>query len=177
MKQESNALKIALFFGSTTGNTEDVAEQIQARLKPHQVELLDVAEQPLSQAAVYDYLIMGIPTWDFGEVQAEWEDVWEELDQLDLTGKTAALYGLGDQIGYGEWFLDAMGLLHDKLVAQGARMVGYWPTEGYQFEASKALTEDGTQFVGLALDEDSQHELTEERLERWCHQVLAEFGG
>lgn len=31
-----------------------------------------------------------------------------------------------------------MGLLHDKLLAQGCQMVGYWPNEGYEFEALKS---------------------------------------
>ena len=38
---------------------------------------------------------------------------WDALDSIDLQGKIVALFGLGDQAGYGEWFLDAMGLLHD----------------------------------------------------------------
>ncbi|WP_207063376.1 flavodoxin FldB [Motiliproteus sp. SC1-56] len=168
-------MKIALFYGSTTGNTEDVAEQIQRTLGLERVDLYDIADEPLSHASGYEHLIMGIPTWDYGEIQSEWEDIWDELDHLELSGKTVALFGLGDQIGYGEWFLDAMGLLHDKLVERGAKLVGYWPVEGYTFEASKALTEDGTHFVGLAVDEDGQHELTEERVQRWCQQVLAEF--
>ncbi|STE83833.1 flavodoxin II [Escherichia coli] len=51
-------------------------------------------------------LILGIPTWDFGEIQEDWEAVWDQLDDLNLEGKIVALYGLGDQLGYGEWFLD-----------------------------------------------------------------------
>ena len=56
----------------------------------------------------------GIPT-DFGEIQEDWEAVWDQLDTLNLEGKIVALYGMGDQLGYGEWFLDALGMLHDKL--------------------------------------------------------------
>ncbi|WP_459782808.1 flavodoxin domain-containing protein, partial [Photobacterium sp. R1] len=83
--------------------------------------------------------------------------VWNQLDGLTLTGKTVALFGLGDQEGYTEWYLDAMGMLHDQLLPTGAQFVGYWPNQGYNFEASKALTEDKSFFVGLALDEDSQY--------------------
>ena len=36
--------------------------------------------------------------------------------------------------------LDAMGYLHAKLIQRGARLSGYWPTQGYEFEASQALT-------------------------------------
>lgn len=168
-------MKIALIYGSTTGNTEDVAEQIQQQLDGLKVDLFDVADGSLEMLAEYDRLIMGIPTWDYGEIQAEWEDVWDELDQLDLNGKRVALYGLGDQVGYGDWFVDAMGLLHDKLQARGAQMVGYWPVAGYQFVASKALTADKQQFVGLPVDEDSQPELTESRVQQWCSQIREAF--
>ncbi|MCW8887275.1 MAG: flavodoxin FldB [Motiliproteus sp.] len=170
-------MKIALFYGSTTGNTEDIAEIVQATLGSDTVDLFDVAEESLTEAAAYDFVILGIPTWDYGEIQSEWEDVWDDVDEIDFNGKAVALYGLGDQVGYGEWFLDAMGLLHDKVLARGGRMIGYWPTEGYQFEASKALTKDGKQFVGLALDEDCQNELTDQRVKQWLEQITAEFKG
>ncbi len=168
-------MKIALFYGSTTGNTEDIAEQVRALIGDEVVDLFDVAEEPLNHAEGYQAIIMGIPTWDYGEIQSEWEDVWQDLDTQDFTGRKVALFGLGDQIGYGEWFVDAMGLLHDKVRAQGGIPVGYWSVEGYDFEASKALTEDKSHFVGLALDEDGQHELTADRLARWCKQIVAEF--
>lgn len=58
------------------------------------------------------------PTRDFGEIQEDWEAVWDQLDTLNLEGKIVALYGMGDQLGYGEWFLDALGMLHDKLATR-----------------------------------------------------------
>ena len=94
---------------------------------------------------------------------------------MDLSGKTIALFGLGDQLGYGEWFQDALGMLHEQVLAQGATVVGYWPNKGYDFTASKGLTADGSKFVGLSLDEDSQYNLTDERLDTWCEQVLLEY--
>jgi flavodoxin II len=168
-------MTIALFFGSTTGNTEDIAEQICAQFSRHQVELFNVIDEPLSLVASYDKLIFGIPTWDYGELQADWENIWDEIDDIDFTDKRFACFGCGDQIGYPEWFQDAMGLLHDKLVALGGIPVGYWPTDGYTFEASKAATVDRSQFIGLAVDEDNQHELTQTRIEDWCQQLEQEF--
>ena len=94
----------------------------------------------------------------------------------DFAGKTVALYGLGDQFGYGDFFLDAMGMLHDVIVKNGASIVGHWPTEGYEFDASKAKIPGEDMFVGLALDEDQQAELTKARLDAWCAQVHREFG-
>lgn len=67
-----------------------------------------------------------------------------------------------------------MGLLHDKLLAKGCQLVGYWPNDGYEFEASKALVDEGRYFVGLALDETNQYQLTEARLDAWLPQVLEE---
>jgi flavodoxin II len=54
--------------------------------------------------------------------------------------------------------------------------VGEWPNRGYQFEASKALTEDGQFFVGLPLDDENQLDLTDNYIEKWSQQILQEFG-
>lgn len=167
---------IGLFYGSTTGNTEGVAELISEQIGFDKIHRIDIAADGLESLSEYEHLILGIPTWDFGELQEDWADLWTLLENIDLQGKTCALFGLGDQIGYGEWFLDAMGLLHERVQAKGAVMVGYWPVEGYDFEASKALTADGQQFVGLGIDEDCQHGETQERVTQWCQQVLKEFG-
>jgi flavodoxin II len=68
-----------------------------------------------------------------------------------------------------------MGLIHDKCLGLGATAIGYWPTTGYQYETSKAATADGSQFIGLAVDEDSQHELTDQRVIAWCQQLSQEI--
>lgn len=167
---------IGLFYGSTTGNTEDVAERIAAQLGSEHVCLYDVADNGLAGVDKYSYLIFGISTWDFGELQEDWDDIWSEIDDLDFSGITCALFGLGDQIGYPEWFLDAMGMLHEKLQKGGAHIVGHWPNQGYDFEASKALNADESQFVGLALDDDGQTGETDERIAVWCEQIKPELG-
>ncbi len=68
-----------------------------------------------------------------------------------------------------------MGYLHAKVVALGAIPCGYWSCEGYEFEASKALTSDNSQFVGLALDDENEFDLSEERINQWCEQLKREF--
>ncbi|MDR9828454.1 flavodoxin FldB [Vibrio sp. FNV 38] len=168
-------MKIGLFYGSTTCYTEMAAEKMRAIISDELITLHNVKETPLSQMNDYDLLILGISTWDFGEIQEDWGAIWDHIAGVSLKDKTVALFGLGDQEGYGEWFLDAMGLLHDEIKSSGANVIGYWPTQGYEFEASKALTEDGTQFVGLALDEDSQYELSDDRIATWVEQVLTEY--
>jgi flavodoxin I len=67
-----------------------------------------------------------------------------------------------------------MGMLEEKISELGGETVGYWSTEGYEFSDSKALR-DG-KFVGLALDEDNQSDLTEERIKAWVAQLKQELG-
>jgi len=173
-------MKIGLFYGSTTCYTEMAAEKIQAKLdalfSTPVVEVFNIKDHDLQQVADYDWLIFGISTWDFGELQEDWESQWQDLEQLDLSGKTLALFGLGDQVGYAEWFQDALGMLHDVAVARGANPIGYWPnTQDYDYIASKALTPDKSHFVGLALDDEGQYELSEQRIDSWCEQLLTEL--
>ncbi len=166
---------IALIYGSTTGNTSEIAIKVQKSLDQDAVELFDVQDAGLAALEYFDNIIFAIPTWDYGEVQSDWQDVWDELDETDFSNKTVAFVGLGDQFAYAEWFLDAMGMLHDKVIKRGASVIGYWPKEDYDFEASKALTDDGQYFVGLGLDEDCQPELTDDRIAKWCTQISQQF--
>lgn len=168
-------MKIGLFYGSTTCYTEMASEKIRDIIGTELIDIHNIKETPPQLMNDYDLLILGISTWDFGEIQEDWLAVWEQLDGLTLNGKVVALFGLGDQEGYGEWYLDAMGLLHDQLKPTGVQFIGYWPNQGYEFEASKALINNDTQFVGLALDEDSQYELSDERIQNWCEQILVEY--
>lgn len=168
-------MKIGLFYGSTTCYTEMVAEKIQALIGPDLVALHNLKDTPLAAMADYDILILGLSTWDFGEIQEDWEAHWPEINQVDLNGKMIALYGMGDQIGYAEWFQDALGMLHHELTKQDVKRVGFWPNSGYDFIASKAVTPDNAWFYGLALDDENQYEQTDERLEQWVEQVLSEI--
>lgn len=174
-------MKIGLFYGSTTCYTEMAAEKIQTQLNQlfdlPIVELFNIKDSGLEQVTDFDVLIFGISTWDFGELQEDWESQWQDVEQLDLNGKTLALFGLGDQEGYAEWFQDALGMLHDLALSRGAQPIGYWPnTEDYDFIGSKALTEDKSHFVGLALDDEGQYDLSEKRIATWCEQLLTELG-
>ena len=54
-------------------------------------------------------------------------------------------------------------------------VIGYWPNQGYEFSASKALTENQQHFVGLALDEDNQYNASDERISHWCQQINNEI--
>ncbi|NEQ69019.1 MAG: flavodoxin, partial [Symploca sp. SIO2D2] len=107
--------------------------------------------------------------------QADWEGFYEdELDDIDFSGKKVAYFGTGDQSGYPDNFQDAMGILEEKISELKGKTVGNWPTDGYEHESSRAVKNG--KFVGLALDEDNQSELTEERIQKWVAQLKTEFG-
>lgn len=166
---------VGLFFGSDTGNTEAVAQMIQKELGKHLIDVKDIAKSTKEEIADYDLLIFGIPTWYYGEAQCDWDDFFPELEEIDFEGKVVAIFGLGDQEDYAEYFLDAMGMIRDIVEARGGIIIGHWSTEGYHFEESKGMA-DANHFVGLGIDEDRQPELTKERVEQWCAQLREEMG-
>jgi flavodoxin I len=173
---EVSVATIGLFFGSDEGNSERIAYRIQKRFGDDVVKVHDIADVTQLDFTHYDKFIFGIPTWDFGQIQSDWEDFWNDISAVDFSGKVVAFFGLGDQFGYGDYYLDAMGMLHDVIIQTGPEVIGHWPIAGYEFDASKAEIPDAGKFVGLALDEDQQEHLTAERLNRWCAQIHAEFG-
>lgn len=165
---------VGIFFGSDTGNTEAVANMIQKQLGEKLVDVFDIAQSSKQEIENYDLLILGIPTWYYGEAQADWDDFFPELADIDFSGKLVALFGCGDQEDYAEYFCDAIGELHDIVVGKGATVLGHTSTQGYEFEESKALADENT-FVGLCIDEDRQSELTEERVTNWVKQIYDEM--
>ena len=166
---------VGIFFGSDTGNTEAVAQMIQKELGKQLIDVFDIAKSSKEDIAAYDLLMFGIPTWYYGEAQCDWDDFFPELEEIDFNNKLIAIFGCGDQEDYAEYFLDAMGTVRDIVEARGGIIIGHWPTEGYEFEASRALVDDN-HFVGLGIDEDRQHELTDERVRKWCAQIREEMG-
>jgi flavodoxin I len=164
-------LKSALIFGSSTGNTEYVAGLIIEALKPEiTLEVIDVNTVDADDLSKMDFALCGIPTWDVGQLEQGWNEIFERLDEVTLDGLTVAMFGLGDQSTYIETYQDAMGILYRKMIERGARgEIGFTPTESHTYEGTLG-TVDGS-FCGLALDEDSQPELTEERIQKWAASV------
>jgi flavodoxin I len=169
--------KIGLFYGSSTGNTEYVAYEIKAEFDKYcqvAVEIFNIGSTSVDQFLSYEYLVLGIPTWNTGQLQDDWEIFLEKLDGVDMTGKQVAIFGLGDQNGYGYNFLDAVGILADALFDMNADIYGVWSVDGYEFEES--LAQEGEYFLGLGVDQDGQPNLTDDRIVTWVKVVLADFG-
>lgn len=158
----------AIFYASSTGNTEISAKEIAKQLGIS--ELIDIASKGVSSIENYDKLIIGTSTWGDGDLQDDWDDAWSDFCALDFSGKTVALFGLGDQESYADNFVDAMGTIYNQVTSKGATVIGQWPSSDYSHEESKAQIEEGY-FVGLALDEDNESELTDERIKIWCEEI------
>lgn len=175
--------RIGLFFGTDTGKTRKIAKQIKARFDDDvMARPINVNRAELDNFMSYEFLILGTPTLGEGQLpglSAECEnESWEEflpvLEDQDFTGKTIAIFGLGDQVSYSAEFVDAIYFLHEFFETRGATLVGRWPAEGYRFDHSEAVV-DG-HFLGLALDQDNESSLTEERLEAWLKLIADDFG-
>jgi len=170
--------KIGIIFGTDTGYTRKVAKLMAKKLGD------DLADKPVNinrvtvdEFLAHKALILGTPTYGDGTLPGietgieagSWAEFLPQLKGKDLTGKIVALYGFGDQKKYSDRYVSAMGTLYHELIALGATVVGAWPTEGYEFDSSKAVV-NGC-FVGLALDDKNQGMLTEERVERWLGMI------
>lgn len=164
-------MNTAVFFGSTNGNTSDAAGKIAKLLdaKTFDVGKLKSADELLN----YDMLILGTSTWYDGELQDDWESFMSLLKATDLSGKIVALFGLGDQEGYGSDFVSGMRQIYDAALACGAKVIGSWEDVGYSYDNSASVI--GGKFIGLALDEDNQSELSDERIATWCAQLKSEM--
>jgi flavodoxin I len=165
--------KIGIFYGSTTGNTEKIATLIQREFGEANADLYNVDIVEKEEVEKYDYLIFGVSTWGVSDLQDDFEDFLEILDEVDFTGKKVALFGLGDQSTYTETFVDAMGILYDGLKKMGVSLVGAIPITGYSFTGSMALIKG--KLVGLAIDEEFESDLTLGRVKEWVKVLRKEF--
>lgn len=67
-----------------------------------------------------------------------------------------------------------MGILYEQVKKANANVIGYWNNiDDYKFDESKAFIDN--RFVGLALDEDNQEELTESRIKSWTSKIKEEI--
>merc|ERR1711948_216028 len=129
------------------------------------LEAADIGDYAAEDLTEFDGLIVGCPTWntDADEYRSgtAWDDVIDDIKGTDLSGKTVAVFGVGDQEGYGETFK-----------AAGAKMVGYVDAGSYNHTASKSVR-DG-KFLGCPFDEDNQSDLSEDRAKEWVAQLKSE---
>jgi len=181
--------KIGVFFGTSTGNTEEAAglicEEFGTDITTEPIDIDTVKDNLAETFSKYSALIVGTPTWNTGADTERsgvgWDEIYYGTDFETLcqdgilSGKKVAVFGCGDSEGYTENYCDAMGEIHDVFQEQGkATMMGYFKVEGnnYEHEASKA--QHGDHFVGLALDQVNYDDLSPDRITSWVDQLKSE---
>ena len=169
--------KIALIYWPKKGNTENAAFKIAERFDDDVLDVFTIKQINTAEFSLYDAFIIGAPTtgadnWEDAH-RSLWNDFFIRLEKAEIKGKPFAIFGLGDQILYPYHFVDGMADLKREFEKHGARHTGAWPVEGYEFRESDSI-ENG-KFIGLALDEDKQSEMTDERIDEWVKMIKKDF--
>ena len=138
--------KVLIVYGSTTGNTEMVAEQIMDLLEDSNPEMKDVADVSPNDFEQYDLMIWGSSTWDDGLLQADFREFVED-NELNLSGKKIAVFGLGDS-SYPD-FCEAAALLEEVVSKSGGELL----------------------LESLKLDGFPDEEENEEKVKIWCSNI------
>jgi len=162
---------VGIFYGSTSGTTKEIAEKIKKAFGKD-AHLHNIHDSNIDTIAQYSNLIFGTSAWGIGDMQDDWEDFIDNLNEIDFTGKKLALFGLGDQEEYPESFVDGLGTMYCRLPDKSV-VVGEWPKEGYNFYFS--LAEKDGKFVGLVIDEHHQADQSDERIKKWVNELKKVF--
>jgi flavodoxin I len=171
-----SGLNVGIYFGTETGNTQDVAEAIQEQLQGCNVTACkEIAEVPVADLLEHEVLLLGVSTWNIGDIQYNWEEKLDEIQSQNYSGIKVGIFGLGDAAGYPDTFVDGMGILWERIKESGPELVGIWPSESYDFDESKGM-HDESHFLGLVIDEDGEAEMTSDRIKEWVAQLQAELG-
>jgi flavodoxin I len=165
--------KIGLIYSFNTNKTSQAARKIGEEFGVNQVEHVNAESVTEKEFLSFDNLILGVPTWFDGELPNYWDEMVPALEDMDLKGKTIAVFGNGNQKGYPENFVDGIGIMTDLLSKQGAKIIGRTSLKGYTFESSRAR--QGEEFTGLALDFENQGSQVNQKIKKWAEQLKQEF--
>lgn len=166
--------KTGIFYSFNSTKTAKAAEKIIEAFAP-EINIVPVNAEVLTEELFLSFtnIVLGVPTWFDGELPNYWDEFVPALEDLNLSGKTIAIFGLGNQIEYPENFGDAVGILGDLVQERGAKLVGYTSTEGYSFESSRAVRNN--QFMGLVLDQENQARQSKDRISKWVNGLKSDF--
>jgi flavodoxin I len=166
---------VAVIYGSSTLNTEFAAQRIARAFGAEVADLHNVREVDPEILKKRSAQVLVTSTWGAGDLQDDWEAFLPVFEEIDYSGKTVGLVGLGDQENYPDAFCDSIFHLYERVLRQGAKVVGATSTDGYTFSHSRAAR--GTRFIGLVLDEDNQSDLSDGRIRDWVSQVRTQLQG
>ncbi len=114
-----------IIFGSTTGNTEAIANKIAENMAGYDVTVQYVTEVPDdSSVQGADLVLYGCSTMGLGELQEDFIPYYESrMTPALLKGKNVAVFGLGDKENYEEYFCWSADILSKKVQECGGNLV------------------------------------------------------
>ncbi len=121
--------KAIIVYGSNTGNTEILAGALSEELNTRfDVTTRNVIEVRPEEILDYDLIVLGSSTWNEGELQDDFQYFYDEMDEVDLTGKRVAVFGPGDS----SWdeYCRAVDILEEKSIELKADLV----TTGFKWD-------------------------------------------
>ena len=171
--------KTAIFFSPEGGNVNNVANKLGELIGEDKVDIIPVKEVSKEDLIKYDKIILigstvGADHWDNEIIVNEWPEFFRKSNEIRFDKKKVAIIGLGNCVLYPDHFVDGMAVLYEEIKKQNAQIFGFVDSAEYDFTDSEAVNDDGI-FCGLALDEDNEEDLTDERLKRWISDLVPDF--
>jgi len=113
-------MKAIIVYGSTTGNTQNVAGKIYDFLCTKNIDATIEDANGFSPDSLnnYDLIMLGSSTWGDGELQDDMQELINNCNNLKLKDKKIATFGCGDEM----WpqFCAAVDILNKFLTNLGA---------------------------------------------------------
>ena len=171
--------KTAIFYSPEGGNVNSVANKLGEMIGNDIVDITPVKEVEKGDLDKYNKIILvgstvGADHWDNEIVVDEWNEFFTKIKAISFENKKVAIVGLGNSVLYPSHFADGMAVLYERIIKQNAKILGKVDAKDYDFTDSEAVNDDGF-FCGLAIDEDNEAELTNERLEKWISILKSDF--
>ena len=126
--------KVLIVFGSSTGNTESIAQKLAELVTEggHEVKLLNAAAASAENLADgFDAVLFGCSAWGMEdlEMQDDFASLFEDFDRMGLAGRKVAAFASGDP-EY-EHFCGAVPAIEERakelgavIIADGLKMEG-----------------------------------------------------
>lgn len=156
-----------IFFATHMGYTELYAKVIAHQLGIDESHIHEISQATAADFAPYDTLLLGCPTFGYGELAQEWQDALSNLPSSAFSGKRVALFGCGNSERHGETFCDGIARLYEAMEKRGAKLFGaFVPEEGDYAVTTSEVCREG-KFLGLALDRSDEAD-NDLRCGNWC---------
>lgn len=109
-----------IVYASMTGNTEEIADIVANKLQElrHDVEVDECTTVDASELEAADMAIVATYTYGDGDLPDEIVDFYEDLQDLDLSGKIYGVVGSGDT--FYDYFCKSVDDFDEQLAATGA---------------------------------------------------------